>query len=230
VSILVRPAAVLPIVVIWGTFSAPGLQAASFTFEGQFTRDDETALFDFTTAAANSVQIRTFGYAGGITATGTVVPRGGFDPVLTLFDTNGVFLQDNDESSGVPVDPLSGQAADALLDVRLQPGDYIVALTQYDNVSIGHNLGDGFREQGNPHFTADPNFSAAGPCPEDLFRDTSGGPGRCRNGNWAVDFVNVSSATERNVSPVPEPRAFYPTILSLLVFLRWRGQSPQRPR
>ena len=225
-----RPAAVLPIVIVWGTFSAPGLQAASFTFEGQFTRDDQTALFDFTTAAANSVQIRTFGYAGGITATGTVVPRGGFDPVLTLFDTNGVFLQDNDESSGVPVDSSTGEAADALLDVRLQPGHYIAALTQYGNFSSGNHLGDGFLEQGNPHFTADPNFSAAGPCPANLFRDTSGGPGRCRNGNWAVDFVNVSSATERNVSPVPEPRAFYSMILSFLVLLRWCGRSPQRPR
>ena len=33
-----------------------------------------------------------------------------------------------------------------------------------------------------------------------MFRDISGTAGRCRTGNWALDFVNVASVTS-----VPEP-------------------------
>ena len=36
-----------------------------------------------------------------------------------------------------------------------------------------------------------------------MFRDISGTAGRCRNGNWAVDFVNVANVTP--VAAVPEP-------------------------
>src|SRR5581483_9667957 len=82
------------------------------------------------------------------------------------------------------------------------PGSYIVALTEFDNFSLG-NLSDGFAEAGNPNFTAASNFTTGGPCPAGMFRDISGTAGRCRDGNWSVDFVNVASVAP--VTATPEP-------------------------
>ncbi|HZQ51182.1 MAG TPA: DVUA0089 family protein [Bryobacteraceae bacterium] len=177
-------------------------QASSFTLQGSFTHDDDVQLFDLTVAAAATVDIRSYGYSGGTTSTGTVVPSGGFDSILTLFDGTGTFIADNDEGAGVATDPSTGLAADARITTSLTPGSYIVALTEFDNFSLG-NLSDGFAEAGNPNFTAASNFTTGGPCPAGMFRDISGTAGRCRDGNWSVDFVNVASVAP--VTATPEP-------------------------
>lgn len=183
-------------------------RAANITLQGAFTHDDDAQLFNLTVATAGTVDIRSYGYAGGMIkqggGTALGVPNGGFDTVLTLFDRSGTFLADNDEGAGVAVDPSTGLAADARITFALTPGTYFVALTQFDNFANG-NLSDGFAETDHPHFTADPTFTTGGPCPGNMFRDISGTAGRCRDGNWTVDFVNVEK-----VSPeaVPEPGAF----------------------
>ena len=184
-------------------------QAAAVTLQGAFARDDQVQLFDVTVPFALPpgalVDIRAFGYGGGTTATGTAVPRGGFDNVLSLFDAAGGLLFDNDDGRGAAVDPATGTTGDARLTFALPPGSYVVALTQFDNFALQPGLADGFLEQGKPNFTADPGFAPGGPCPGGLFRDASGSAGRCRDGNWTVDFVGVSSATARGGTPVPEP-------------------------
>jgi hypothetical protein len=181
--------------------SASPAQAANITLSGTINTDDAVQLFDFTVATAGSVDLRSYGYAGGTTSTGTSVTRGGFDTILTLFDASGQFLAENDDGAGVPTDPTTGLAGDARITQNLAVGRYFLALTEYDNFSRG-NLADGFVESGNPNFTASPNFTTGGPCPGNLFRDISGTAGRCRNGNWTVDFTNVASVTA-----VPEPSA-----------------------
>lgn len=177
-------------------------QASDITLQGSFTHDDDVQLFNLTVATAGPVDMRSYGYAGGTASTGTVVPSGGFDTILTLFDGSGAFLADNDDGTGAAVDPLTGLPGDARITLNLMPGSYVVALTQFDSFSIG-DLADGFAETGNPNFTADPGFTAGGPCPGNLFRDTSGTAGRCRDANWTVDFVNVASVTPAEA--VPEP-------------------------
>ena len=147
------------------------------------------------------MDIRSYGYAGGTTSSGTVVSAGGFDTILTLFTASGAFIDDNDTGTGVLADPATGFAGDARLIENLAAGNYIVALTEYDNFSIG-NLSDGFAETGNPNFTASPTFTSGAPCPGNLFRDISGTPAGCRSSNWAIDFQNVTGA-----SAVPEPSA-----------------------
>ncbi len=101
--------------------------------------------------------------------------------ILTLFNASGEFIDDNDEGAGVATDPTTGLAADARLTDTLTPGNYIVALTEFDNFSIG-NLADGFAETGNPNFTADPSFTSGGACPGNMFRDISGSDGAAAPG------------------------------------------------
>jgi hypothetical protein len=183
--------------------------AAAITLQGSFSADDQVQLFNITVPIGpplgTAVDIRAYGYGGGTTSSGVVVPRGGFDNVLSLFDSSGVFLFDNDDGAGAAVDPTTGMAGDAELTLPLPPGSYTVALTQFDNFALQPTLADGFLEQGKPNFTADPFFSSAAPCPSGLFRDISGSAGRCRNGDWTVDFVGVSSVTPVPPATVPEP-------------------------
>ncbi len=200
-------------------------QAADITLQGTFTADDNVQLFSVSLAAPASVDIRSYGYAGGTTSTGTVVPRGGFDTILTLFNASGVVVDDNDDGAGVATDLTTGLAADARLNEALSAGSYIVALTQYDNFSLG-NLTDGFAEAGNPNFTADPNFAGGGACPGNMFRDISGTAGRCRTGNWALDFANVSNVTP--AAPVPEPSALLFVAFGLALLLLGRCRQRRK--
>jgi hypothetical protein len=200
-------------------------RATNITLQGNFTADDNVQLFSVSIAAPAAVDIRSYGYAGGTTSTGTVVPRGGFDTILTLFNASGIFIDDNDDGAGAAVDPITGQAADARITANLAAGSYIVALTQYDNFSIG-NLADGFGETGNPNFTTDPGFGSGGACPGNMFRDISGTAGRCRTANWALDFVNVASVTP--VASTPEPSALLLAGFGLALLLVGRFRARRK--
>jgi hypothetical protein len=90
-------------------------RASNITLQGNFTADDNAQLFSVFLAAPSRVDVRSFGYAGGTTSTGMVVPAGGFDTVLTLFSSSGVFISDNDDGLGVATDPATGLTGDARL-------------------------------------------------------------------------------------------------------------------
>src|SRR5205085_2437137 len=79
-------------------------------------------LFPVSISAPAAVDIRSYGYADGTTSTGTVVPRGGFDTILTLFSASGVFIDDNDDGAGAAVDPVTGVAGDARITANLAAG------------------------------------------------------------------------------------------------------------
>jgi hypothetical protein len=203
-------------------------RAADITLGGSFTADDNVQLFNLTVASAGSVDLRSYGYAGGLiqndAGIDAVLP-GGFDTILTLFDASGNFISENDDGAGVATDPTTGLAGDARLTQTLTPGSYILVLTEYDNFS-GGNLADGFVESGTPNFTANPNFTTGGPCPGNLFRDISGTAGRCRNGNWTVNFANVASVTP--VAPVPEPSAVLLAGVGLALLLVGYGRRRRK--
>lgn len=57
-------------------------RAADITLQDTFGADDNVQLFSVSLAAPAPLDIRSYGYAGGTTSTGTVVPRGG-GPQLT---------------------------------------------------------------------------------------------------------------------------------------------------
>lgn len=204
-------------------------QAANVTLQGTIRADDAVELFDLTISTAGSVDLRSYGYAGGTTSTGIVVPSGGFETILTLFNSSGNLLNENDDGAGVATDPSTGLAGDSRITATLNPGRYILALTQYDNFARGR-LAEGFVETGHTNFTSDPNFATGGPCPSNLFRDISGATGRCRNGNWALDFAGVGAVTP--VVPVPEPSTAALLLLSslALVSAAARKKTAARPR
>jgi hypothetical protein len=176
-----------------GGFAAPASAlTGSFSFTGAFAGDDDVALIFFTLDEPSTVTAITYSYAGGTQADGNAVPAGGFDPMLTLFSEAGLKLADNDDGIGAPFDPNTGDAFDAELSVVLAAGAYVLALTQYDNFSLG-DLADGFAESGNPFFTA------LYGCSNGQFCDESGNPPfDNRTSAWALDLLNVTTA-------VPEP-------------------------
>ena len=176
--------------------------ADNFSFQGTFTADDNVQLFNFTVGSTSTVTLITWSYAGGVDAAGVTIPRGGFDPILAVFDSTGAQINQNDDGgSNVPADSVTGEQYDTYLQSTLAAGTYTVSVMEYDNFANGPNLSDGFARTGQGNFTSE--FG----CSEGKFCDVSGVPeGNSRNGNWEFDILGVNSAsTSGGGSTVPEP-------------------------
>jgi hypothetical protein len=89
------------------SLSAGSANAADFSFTGNLKDDNEVQEFNFTVAeAAADVTLRTWSYAGGTNAQKTVIERGGFDPIVSLFNgSTGAQISQNDDGRLVP-DPV----------------------------------------------------------------------------------------------------------------------------
>lgn len=175
--------------------------ATDFSFTGGFQKDDDVQIFNFNVGALSSVTLRTWSYAGGTNAAGTVIPRGGFDPILAVFNSLGVRIGQNDDGGAayVPADSVTGRYYDTYLNVSLNPGSYRVSVMQYNNFS-GVNLSDGFVRDGQPNFTLSlPNTPVGS---TGFFWDATGNQ---RDGHWAFDILNVQGA---DIGTVPEPSTF----------------------
>jgi hypothetical protein len=186
---------VLPIAALWFTLTVPAQTwAADFSFTGNFMKDDDVQLFNFTADASSNVVLRTWSYAGGTNAAGQPIPSGGFDPILAVFDSTGARIAENDDGgSNVPPDPVTGEQFDTYLELPgLAAGTYTVSVMQYDNFSIGPNLSDGFARTGQPNFT----LEFAPPGSTGFFWDVT--PTQ-RDSHWAFDILGVNQAA------VPEP-------------------------
>jgi hypothetical protein len=193
----------IALTVILGT---PETNATVFSYSGNFTQDDNVRLFNFSLLNNASVNISTSSYAAG-----------GFDPTLTLFDSTGVFIDQNQD--------VSTSNFDSFMTDNLLAGSYIVALTQYDNFPIADDtnnklLSDGFTQAGNGNFTG-PEFSL------------SGGPGSFinidglqRTSQWAVAIEVVDAAN--NPAAVPEPSTLLLSAagFAALCALRRSGRRP----
>jgi hypothetical protein len=178
-------------------------QSANFSFTGTFTRDDNVQLFGFGLSSAGAVTIRTFAYNGGTNSAGTVIPAGGFDPTVALYNlSTGALLGFNDDGSVPPltINPTTGFAGDSLLTLNLAAGNYRVALTEFDNVPNG-NFSAGFFEQGKGNFT--PGLTG---CPATAFCAVSNNAPffSVRNGNWALDILGATGT----FALTPEPASY----------------------
>ena len=187
--------------------------AANFSFTGNFDRDDDVQLFRFAVdgPGLNLVTLLTLSYAGGVNSAGVVVPAGGFDPVIALFDGAGTLIAENDDGANA-VDPATGLSLDAFLEIGIPAGGYFVALTQSPNFALGPSLADGFELAGIGDF-------AGG------FVDAFGNP---RDGGWALDILDVASAAAVGAA-VPVPGTLWLFGVSLLGLALWRRELSRGP-
>jgi hypothetical protein len=136
---------------------------ASFTFSGSFNQDDNMPEFQFTISAISTVSLESFSYGGD----GSTVSPGGFAPVLSVFGVGGsgpLTLLGFDDGGVAPagcgsrlIDPATHLCFDAdLMLPSLNPGTYLVVLTENDNTPNGPDFAGGFNEQGNGNFTGGP--------------------------------------------------------------------------
>jgi hypothetical protein len=172
--------------------------AADFSFAGVFAQDNDKAIYNFTLAAPGTVTLTSLGYAGGANLAGQMIARGGFDPVFSLYDANGLivgfntpnpdgsFDGFNDDGVGVPLDSVTGVGADSKIMLALGAGSYALYLTQYSNF--------GPIDLTNPFpFDGEPNFRGG-------FID---GTDDQRTSRFALDIAGVTSA-----AAVPEPASW----------------------
>jgi hypothetical protein len=198
-------------------FGPQAVNAANFSFIGSFVNDNDVQFFNFSLGAASTVTtIQTYSYAGGTNTAGAAISAGGFDPNLSLFDATGVLIGVNNDGTGiVPVDPTTGAAFDSFLNpLSLGPGNYLVALTQSDNLAFGPFLANGFAQDGNPNFT-----SAEYGCPTGNFCDINVVN---RTNQWALDILNVASADAAGATPLPAALPLFAGGLGALGLLGWR--------
>ena len=159
--------------------------AADYSFAGSLATANDAPLFGFTLDAASTVTLRTWSFDGGANAAGNPVAPGGFDPMLALFDAAGALLAQNDDADPdlLQQSPLA-IIPDALIQIDLAPGDYLIAITAFGNFARGPALADGFAGTGD--------FRGLTP-------------------DWAFDVLNVATAAPSDLridpplGPLPGP-------------------------
>lgn len=174
----------------------------NFSFTGNLSQDDDVQLFNFTVGTSSNVILRTWSYAGGTNAAGQAIPEGGFDPILALFDSNGNYIDQNDDGGCgvVAADSVTGNCWDTYLEVpSVQPGNYTVSVMLYPNFANGPTLSDGFAMQGQGNFTG----SHCG-VPGGSFLDYAGGCVQ-RTSFWAFDILGAEAAGIPSGPPGPPP-------------------------
>ena len=178
-------------------------QAANFSYTGTLSNPNDFKSFLFTANGASTVNLRSYSYAGGTNAAGTVIAAGGFDPILSLFNSTGALIQTVDDGPlAVPADPVTGRLFDTNFSQALAAGDYRVVVSQYRNFAIG------------------PNFSNGFPSNQTSFQDVTGA---LRTVNYAFDITGVDTATgPSNPTSVPEPFTIVGTLVGATAAFRMR--------
>ena len=169
---------------------------ATLTFEDIFTTDDELAWALFQVLPGQPVTITTTSYASG-----------GFDPILTIFDSTGLVVNANDDGGcGVVAAASNGRCLDSYLALSITGGTYSFYVTQSPNTALG-DLADGFALAGTGNFTGGPFYDSFG----DL-----------RTGHWRVEIDGALAA-------VPEPSTFILIAAGLLLAGLWRLRGSRCP-
>jgi hypothetical protein len=175
--------------------------ATDFSLAGNFKHRNEVQELNFTVVGtAKEVVLRTWSFAGGTNAEGAVVEHGGFDPMVTLFDASGVRIGFSDDGGTLSAcDPVSGHTWDPFLASLLSPGSYTATVTQYSSFPRGL-LTDGFQGTGPAGFNG-------------------------RDSHWALDVLNVDSASlgASYISPMPSPVSSVPEPESYALLLAGLG-------
>lgn len=181
-----------------GGVATSNAYAATFSFAGDFATHNDVNLFQFTLGNSSTVQLKSFGYAGGTDAAGAAIQRGGFDTMFFLYNSAGRQIAWNDDGGSIYYQyvnrDIDGRWGDSYLQAILDPGSYTLALVNFSNYPnefyyLGR-LSAGFHNSGRP-------FDAYSPV---------------RTSHWAVDLANVDSVSVTaagSVSLVPVPAAVW---------------------
>lgn len=199
-------------------FTQPA-SAATLSFTGAFTQDDQVVFFPFTVTAASDATFRTLSYGGDTDANGDPVSSGGFDPVLSLFDGTGdllIFVDDGAEPD-IQADPATGLALDSFFTWSLTPGNYTLTLSQSNNYP-GAMLADPFSR------TGEGNFTGTYGCGTGQFFDF-GCNGRF--GSYRAEVLDVAGVGT-STAPLPGAIGLFASGLSFIGFVRYRSRSKRR--
>nr|WP_316639725.1 DVUA0089 family protein [uncultured Roseateles sp.] len=170
-------------------------QATDFAFEGNFSVDDQLAIFQIDLLAAGDLAALTLSYTGGTNHHGTTIPAGGFAPVLSLFGADDYYVYGGALNAGPP--GCSSYCWDAGFNFQGAPaGHYTLVLSQVGNEPDPASSW----QQAFPRTVAqDHHYTAVfmPGNPNATFIDIDGSQ---RTGHWALDLSLGGS-----VSQVPEP-------------------------
>ncbi|MCV2356307.1 PEP-CTERM sorting domain-containing protein [Paucibacter sp. B2R-40] len=188
-------------------------QAATSSYQGNFSLDNDLAIFAFDLAAAGDIAVTTFSHSGGLNGAGQSILAGGFAPVLTLFDASGYSVQGNIGSSNACASAGSF-CWDAMFSLAgAAAGHYTLVLSQDDNNAVSgpvtvHAMSSFYSHAGETHYT-----SAYLGFPDDDTLHFVRVDGAQRSGHWALD-VDVAAS----VIQVPEPASVLLWALGLGAF------------
>jgi PEP-CTERM motif len=203
----VRGISILPLLLLG---ASTGFSATVFNFSGTFTTDDFVQGFVYNVQNTGVVDVFTTSFA-----------TGGFAPILSVFDDAGNLQFFNDGATtndclNNGTDPATGSCWDARLSWNSLAGtQYLITLTQDDNFPLGPTLQDGFLEQGNGNFTAQPPFNL--PVPGGAFLLAGGVQ---RTGDWAVSIQSADPTLTASAIPEPSTIGLFLAGAGLLVLRR----------
>lgn len=188
------------------------------TFAGTFVKDNDVLKFNFTIDSARSV---------GVVSSSWVA--GGFDPILTIFDSTGtkVAFQDDGGATGsinVNGSSYSYGTWDSFYNVNLNAGSYYAVITQFDNFANTNQLADGFRWDAVDNFTFVEGYGGA---TQALFNGVFSGNDP-RNGNWRFHLLNVDDAIVIDPNRLPEPASVALAGVALLGLAAARRRAVRR--
>ena len=189
------------------------LAAMDYDYSGTFAKDNDVLCVEFTVDTASEITLFTSSWN-----------TGGFDPLLTIWDSTGTYLFDWDDTmDGNPGSAESNSVSyafsyyDVVYTDTFEPGSYIATITQYYNFANGATLpgatlADGFTYDDEPHYTRD--ILSVGSYEYFNGFSTSGSSVHT-TGDLEFHIVNVSSAQLKDCNPVPVP----PSVLLLATSL-----------
>lgn len=191
--------------------------AVDLTFQGNFRQDNDVLTFAFSLAAPSEITVFSSSWLSGN-------PPFGFDPILTITDSDGVILDSQDDGGNAGSTLVNGVSFDhgvwdSYYTVALGAGDYRAIVAQFDNFpvdGVGGNVSSGFERDGEPNFTFAGNFGGA---TQPLFNgvwDTNDP----RTSFWRFHLLNVTTAS---IVPAPGALALFGLGIVALGAVRRRG-------
>jgi len=197
-----------------GSLTMSQARAVSITETGTFGSDNQVYQYLLNLTTAQTINIYTTSYAGGMNLDKTVSGAGGFVPALTVFSVatgqvvdcaaTGSTCNGTQMSTGlIKADPTTKLTNDVFLQENLTAGAYLIDLTEFPNVATGDLASNPeFLFSSSPTATGDVCGVAGG-----TFLETDMAPCTQRNGNFAL-----------NIGTVPEPATFWLALPFLAFF------------